>query len=81
MGWSSPAAGNAPSSAARVVLERRDSRERPPRATQGFAHQLEDALDAMMVVTILCKAVEDLQIHPPLGLDVSLLTDNIPAHP
>lgn len=38
------------------MLERRDSRDRPPRATQGFAHQLEDALDVRMVVTILCKA-------------------------
>lgn len=38
------------------MLERRDSRERPPRAIQGFAHQLEGALDVMMVVTILCKA-------------------------
>lgn len=57
-----------------AVLEKRDSRERPPRATQGFAHQLEDALDVMMVVTTLCKAEEDLQIHPPLGLAVSHLS-------
>lgn len=55
-------------------MEKRDSRERPPRATQGFAHQLEDALDVMMVFPILCKAEEDLEKHPPLSPAVSDLS-------